>query len=104
MKIYKFIFLFAMTIMASIAQAAKTGTVTFRIDSALVQANLGAKDVSVGDRVAIYKRTCVGGRTQTCTKDRIGGGSVARVLDERYSEIKLDSGVHVGEGFLIERE
>lgn len=91
-------------LMVNFAQAAKPGTITLKINPALVQVNLGEGDVAVGDRVVIYKKICSGGRTQTCKKKRVGEGSVARVLNEKYSEIKLDAGVHASEGFLIERE
>lgn len=86
-------------------RAANPASVTMKIDPVLIQVNLGEREVSVGDRVAIFKRTCTGGgKTPLCKKERVGGGSVARVLNDHYSEIKLDSGVHASEGYLVERE
>lgn len=86
-------------------KAANLGDVTMKINPALVQVSLGEREVSVGDRVAIFKKTCTGGgKTPLCKKERVGGGSVARVLNEHYSEIKLDSGVHASEGYVVERE
>lgn len=86
------------------AQAATPAVITVKINHALVEVNLGDRDVSVGDRVAVYKKTCPGGRGQICTKERVGAGTVARVLDDQYSEVNLDPGVQVREGYTIERE
>lgn len=85
--------------------ATKSGKVTMKINPSLVQVDLGERDVVIGDRVAVFKKTCsVGGKNPVCTKERVGGGSVSRVLNEVYSEVQLDGGVRAGEGYVVERQ
>ncbi|MFM6927179.1 MAG: hypothetical protein ACKOX6_01870 [Bdellovibrio sp.] len=81
--------------------AAIQGDITMKINTIRAQTNLGSYDVSLGDRVAVYKKTCRGAKVPVCRYDRVGNGVVARVLNEQYSEVVMDRGVPFDEGYVV---
>ncbi|MGE5086840.1 MAG: hypothetical protein ACM3MG_11105 [Bacillota bacterium] len=81
--------------------AAVQGDITMKINTIRAQTNLGSYDVSLGDRVAIYKKSCSGAKVPVCRYDRVGNGVVARVLNDQYSEIVMDRGVPFDEGYVV---
>ena len=81
--------------------AAVQGDITMKINTIRAQTNLGSYDVTLGDRVAIYKKTCQGAKVPVCRYNRVGNGVVARVLNDQYSEVVVDRGVRFGEGYVI---
>lgn len=103
MKCFAIVFLACVPLLSS--AATKSGTITLKLNPSLIQVSLGDRDVVVGDRVSVFKKDCRGGgKNPLCTIERVGGGAVSRVLNETYSEIQLDSGVHVSEGYIVERQ
>jgi hypothetical protein len=100
--------LFTLTFFAAMSSVygsvpSAAGKVTLKVDSEHVQVNLGNTELSEGDQVVIYKETCRGPKVQLCHKDAVASGIVSKVLNEKASEIKLDSAVAVQDGFLVEK-
>ena len=75
-----------------------------KISANTAQINLGENKIAMGQRLAIFRQECHGGRFAVCTKDRVGSGHVTRVFDTKYSEIALDPGVHFDVGYIVEQE
>ena len=88
----------------SIAHAAVEGGVTMKISSTQAQINLGETKIRQGDRVAIFQKVCQGPKVELCRKEKVGMGTVSRVLNERASEITLDNGSKVKEGYIVEKQ
>ena len=73
---------------------------------------LGDGEVKGGDKVTLYKNECTGvkgggksgyGDARSCTKVKLGFGTVERTLNEHYSVIKVDPGVQFEEGSIVEK-
>ncbi|MBO9666359.1 MAG: hypothetical protein J7501_06050, partial [Bdellovibrio sp.] len=62
--------------------AAVQGDITMKINTIRAQTNLGSYDVTLGDRVAVYKKTCSGAKLPVCRYTKVGNGVVARVLND----------------------
>ena len=80
------------------------GDITMKVSANIAQINLGESNIMKGQRLAVFRQECHGGRFAVCTKDRVGGGRVTRVFDKKYSEIALDPGVHFDVGYIVEQE
>lgn len=79
------------------------GDVTMKIDPSHGLISFGEHKVSPGDRVVLYKKTCAGSKLPVCRSEKIGGGHVVRVLNESYSEVETDNGVHFQVGYTVEK-
>lgn len=80
------------------------GDITLKINPSRAQVNLGEYDLARGQRVGVFKKTCVGSKLPICTLDRVGSARVTRILNANYAEITLDPGVRFKEGFVVRRE
>lgn len=80
------------------------GDITMRVSANIAQINLGKTNIKTGQRLAVFRQECHGGRFAVCTKERVGGGRVTRVFDNKYSEFFVDSGVHFDVGYIVEQE
>lgn len=80
------------------------GDITLKISPSRAQVNLGEYDLARGQRVGVFKKTCVGPKLPICTLDRVGSARVTRILNANYAEITLDPGVRFKEGFVVRRE
>ncbi len=88
------------------------GSVALKHSAQEADVCLGKNEVKPGDKVALFNNECKertrvgrgGGRTQTCTKVKIGEGEVAQVLDEHYSTIRVGSGIPFEEGTIVEKQ
>lgn len=86
------------------ARKAAQGDITMKVSANIAQINLGESNISMGQRLAVFRQECHGGRFAVCTKSKVGGGRVTRVFDKKYSEIALDPGVHFDVGYVVEKE
>jgi hypothetical protein len=67
---------------------------------------MGAKDVSVGDHVELYRHACTGtGKPseRSCKRQEVGHGEVVQILNDDYSLVRFDSGVSFSEGDTVEK-
>ena len=104
-----FLFAFVVMLFASLnvfcmTKKSPQGDITMKISANLAQINLGETQITTGQRLAVFRQDCHGGRFAVCTKDRVGGGRVTRVFDKKYSEIALDPGVAFDVGYVVEQE
>lgn len=104
-----FVFTFLVAAFASLnafcaGKKTAQGDITMKVSANTAQINLGESKITMGQRLAIFRQECHGGRFAVCTKDRVGGGRVTRVFDTKYSEIALDPGVHFDVGYIVEQE
>lgn len=110
----------AVASLAGCAHFVMRGSIVAKESDEAAQVCLGNREVKAGDRVALFKTTCRASdfsRASTgqqrfreasapfaCSKERIGGGTVSRALDEHMSIVKVDSGVPFKEGMIVEKE
>lgn len=96
------------------------GSVVAKESDVEAQVCLGNNEVKPGDRVALFKTVCRDATSSiartglqrfreasapfACSKERIGGGTVIRALDEHMSIVKVDAGVQFKEGMIVEKE
>lgn len=80
------------------------GDITLKITPSRAQVNLGEYQLARGQRVGVYKKTCVGAKLPICSLDRVGSARVSRILNNQYAEITLDPGVRFVEGYIVQRE
>ena len=80
------------------------GDITLKINPSRAQVNLGEYNLRRGQRVGVFKKSCVGAKVPICTLDRVGSARVSRILNEQYAEITLDPGVRFSEGYVVQRE
>lgn len=90
------------------AHGTMRGSVAMKITDEEAHVCMGNGEVKVGDRIALYKNICTGGKGRTgdaggCTKKFLGNGLVERTLNEHYSVVKVDSGVQFEEGAIVEK-
>lgn len=86
------------------------GSVAMKIAPNKAHVCLGNGEVKVGDKVDVYKNVCpdVGVSAghqiphRTCTKEKVGNGTVTELLNEHYSEVTFDDGVKFNEGSIVE--
>lgn len=86
------------------------GSVATKINDNTGIACLGNNEVKEGDTLAIFKNECTtptrasleGGGTPVCKKVSVGAATVSKLLNEHYSEFKLDSSTHFEEGYVLE--
>ena len=96
-------------------KAHNRGSVVVKHGASEADVCLGDKEVSVGDRMAIYRHDCkrkslnaaAGDRgprtTLSCQKVKVGEGEIVQVLDEHYSTMRADSGISLSEGLSVEK-
>lgn len=94
----------AASLWSTASLGAVQGDVTMKINHSHGLVSLGEYQVTTGDRVAFFKKTCVGPKLPVCKMEKVGGGHVVRVLNENYSEIETDAGVTFKEGYIVNKE
>ncbi len=89
------------------------GTVAERLGDDEARVYLGSDDGMVsGDRVALYRQDCLAEMGDSvmfmqdthCDRIRVGTGTVQDVLGHHESLVKLDPGVRVAYGYVVEKE
>lgn len=100
--------------LSNCAHSVMRGSVAMKTSENEAHVCLGKGEVSVGDRVDVYKNVCVqrsgvasnyriAGGVAVCEKKRIGMGIVEEILNEHYSVVKFDPGVAFEEGTIVEK-
>lgn len=109
-----FAFLLAVTLVGCSTHSTMRGSVAMKISEDEAHVCMGNKDVKVGDRVNAFINVCTNGtgkakRSSTneivnsCTKEKIGVGTVTSLLNEHYSVVKFDTKLDFSEGTIIEK-
>ncbi|WP_413557995.1 hypothetical protein [Bdellovibrio sp. HCB209] len=81
------------------------GDVTMKLDASTAQINLEEPaTLTVGQRMAVFRSECRGGRFSVCTKDRVGFAKVSKVHDKKYAEVTMDKDVYFETGYAVESE
>ena len=76
------------------------GSVAMKLSDTVAHVCLGDREVSVGDRVTVYRNDCLG--KKVCERVLVGRGKVTTLLNEHYSEVTLDSPAKFDEGNIVE--
>ena len=87
-------------------------TVAMKVNETEAHVGLGSREVSIGDRIAFFENICQGATARqegaqvgpACHKAKVGGGRVVQVLNQDYSVVTADTGVHFKEGEVVERD
>ena len=96
------------------AHSMMRGSVAMKVSDNEAHVCMGDQDVKAGDRVTLFKNVCTGGKgggarsglgdTGSCKKEKLGEGSVERILNEHYSVVKVNPGVQFEEGNIVEKQ
>lgn len=114
MKIIEFFSLSLVVLFLSSCASNKAirGSVVMKMSPDLAHVYLGNNEVQVGDRVTAFKHNCSRAsgdklpdlKKEECAREKLGNGTVVKILNDRYSEVKFDSGVVFEEGTSVEKE
>lgn len=122
--------LISLFILSGCAHSFMRGTVAMKIDAETAHVCLGNNDVAVGDKVNFLKNECTkevvfgdanvsgGGRTgdrqgesssnnrveTQCELKKVGEGTVTRLLNNHYSEVKTDSKFRFTETTVVQKQ
>ncbi|QDK46302.1 hypothetical protein DOM22_14580 [Bdellovibrio sp. ZAP7] len=82
------------------------GDVTMKLNESTAQVNLEESKAAVklGQRLAVFREECKGGRFSVCTKDRVGFAQVSKIHDKKYAEVTMDKNVYFDAGYVVESE
>lgn len=84
------------------------GVVAMKISDDQAHVCIRKQDVQVGDVVTLYKNVCTRNTTKpalsNCELKRTGTSTVTEKLNDHYSSVRLDKGVEVSEGDVVEIE
>lgn len=84
--------------------AVMRGSVVMKIDPTTAHVRLGSGEVTVNDRVRVYKNVCRrAGFRAVCNKQTIAEGTVKELLDARYSIVAFPPGTAFEEGNTVEK-
>lgn len=90
-----------------------TAKVKMKIDNKTAHVTLGSSSVQIGDKVNLYKQKCEGysgiinlsgAETPKCDLKLVGTGTVSRLFNEKYSEIKTDGSFKIEKGILVQKQ
>ncbi|MFT6070456.1 MAG: hypothetical protein ACJAT2_000744 [Bacteriovoracaceae bacterium] len=88
------------------------GTVAMKMDDSTAHVCLGDNDVQVGDKIDFIQNICIGsnassvdklGEMRTCEMKTLGSGTVTKLLNSHYSEVKTDKPFKISEGTLVQK-
>lgn len=85
------------------AAVERRGVVVMKVDDTEAHVGLGANEVSVGDRLTLFRYFCDAPKRTTCEKRRIGSGQVTQVLNDSYSVARFRPSINLREGDIVER-
>lgn len=93
-----------MAVACSACVANPPGKVAMNLQGGESHISLGSKEVSVGDKVGVFRNECEKrGKKSSCSERLVGEGVVTAVLSDRYSAAKFPSGVEVREGDAVKK-
>ena len=96
-------------ILSSCAHNFMRGTVAMKMDKNTAHVCLGDHDVKKGDKVIFYNNRCDRNDTREegvgalCQMEKIGVGSVSKILNSHYSEVKIEGDFNFFEGTLVQK-
>jgi len=114
MKAVKVISVVALLALVGCAHGTMRGSVAMKASDDEAHVCMGDNEVKAGDKVALYKNVCTGGKGRGragdagdfggCKKVALGDGVVERTLNEHYSVVKVSPGVQFEEGTIVEKK
>ncbi|MBN22438.1 MAG: hypothetical protein CL678_14235 [Bdellovibrionaceae bacterium] len=109
MKYFLVLSLFVLSLFTGCAHSLLRGSVAMKVSDTEAHVCMGDKEVSSGDKVALYKSVCrsiTGGREgggSSCEKVKLGEGVVTQTLNDHYSLIHVNKDVKFEEGTIVEK-
>ena len=102
-------------LLTSCAHNFMRGTVAMKTDKKTAHVCLGNNDVKLGDKIDFYSNQCTGytdggrrdergGDTRECKMKILGTGTVTKLLNNHYSEVKTDGSFKLSEGTLVQKQ
>lgn len=98
-------------LLSSCAHNFMRGTVAMKTDKSTAHVCLGNNDVKVGEKIDFYTNRCTGGGgtrddggEMECEMKVLGTGTVTKLLNSHYSEVKTDGSFKISEGTLVQRQ
>lgn len=98
-------------LLSSCAHNYMRGTVAMKTDEKTAHVCLGNNDVKIGEKLDFYTNYCTGtsgGREEIgdreCTMKVLGTGTVTKLLNSHYSEVKTDGSFTISEGTLVQKQ
>ncbi|MBK24592.1 MAG: hypothetical protein CME70_11410 [Halobacteriovorax sp.] len=102
----------AVLILNGCAHSFMRGTVAMKMDKKTAHVCLGNNDVKVGDKIDFFHNLCSGanaggkeeaGDVRSCEMKILGTGTVTKLLNAHYSEVKTDSNFKLTEGTMVQK-
>jgi len=101
-------------LLSSCAHQFMRGTVAMKTNNKTAHVCLGNNDVRIGEKLDFYKNICVGGGgggssregvgEGECSMRILGTGTVTKLLNSHYSEVKTDGSFAISEGTLVQKQ
>ncbi len=99
-------------LLSSCAHNFMRGTVAMKTGERTAHVCLGDNDVKVGDKLDFYSNYCSGASSTDredgdfieCKMKILGTGSVTKLLNSHYSEVKTDGRFKISEGTLVQKQ
>jgi hypothetical protein len=92
------------TTVGGCAQTPRPGEVVMKASTTEAHITLPAANVTVGDKVTIYRDVHTGGRHGRIEQRLIGEGTVTRLMGEKYAVVEVPAGVEFQQGDYAERK
>ena len=100
-------------LLSSCAHNFMRGTVAMKTDKNTAHVCLGNNDVKIGEKLSFYTNHCIGtasgardeggGDVRECHMKVLGTGTVTKLLNSHYSEVKTDGSFKLTEGTLVQK-
>ncbi len=98
-------------ILSSCSHQFMRGTVAMKTDKKTAHVCLGNNDVKVGDKLDFYSNQCTGTSSvrdegsdiRECKMNVLGTGTISKLLNSHYSEVKTDGSFEFAEGTLVQK-
>ncbi len=112
MKLIQFIAVFGIAALTGCAHSTMRGSVAMKASDSEAHVCMGEQEVRVGDKVVFFKNVCpkpksgvqIGlGDSGGCRKEKVGDGSVTRILNDHYSVVQVSPDVKFEEGNIVEK-
>ena len=101
-------------LLSSCAHNFMRGTVAMKTDKKTAHVCLGNNDVKIGEKLNFYTNHCTGtntggrdegaGDVRECEMKVLGVGTVTKILNSHYSEVKTDGSFKLAEGTLVQKQ
>jgi hypothetical protein len=102
-------------LLTSCAHNFMRGTVAMKTGKKTAHVCLGNNDVKVGEKLDFYTNRCTGygggragdeggGDVRECEMKILGTGTVTKLLNSHYSEVKTNGSFKISEGTLVQKQ